>query len=91
MVEEMIFSTPKLATLPLIARLSASVPPLVKKISPGEQPNILAMLPRASSISPFTFLPWAWVELGFPKWSRITGIIASTTSSAMGVVAALSR
>ena len=66
MAEEMIFWTPNLATEPRSARLSASVPPEVKKISPGAQLSNFATVPRASSMIPRTFLPCAWVELGFP-------------------------
>jgi hypothetical protein len=52
-----------------MARLSASVPPEVKKISEGLQFKALAMVLREFSIAVFVFLPKEWEEEGLPKKS----------------------
>jgi hypothetical protein len=74
-----------------MAKLSASVPPLVKIISDGEQFKSLAMVRRDCSNADFVFLPKACEDEGLPKYSVRKGIMACATSGRTGVVAALSR
>jgi hypothetical protein len=82
---------PKVLMLPLIIALSASVPPDVKRISPGVQFNNSAIFFLEDSIAALTLRPCEWVEDGFPKSSSIKGLMASKTSGSSGVVAALSK
>src|SRR5579875_2240046 len=69
---------------PRIARLSASVAPLVKTISLGRAPMARATSARASC-------PYAWRLLAFPAFSEKKGSMASRTRGSTGVVAAWSR
>src|SRR5207245_357207 len=77
---------------PMIARLSASVPPEVKITWLGSAPSVSAMVRLASSIPARAARPNRWAEDGLPNasWPRY-GSIASRTSGRTGVVAALSR
>ena len=73
--------------MPLIARLSDSVAPLVKKISSGCAPINVATWSRALSTASSAAHPQAWLRLeGSPNWSVKYGIMASSTSRSMGVV-----
>ena len=70
--------------------LSASVPPEVKKISPGSAPMDCAIRLRTTSTSTFAPRPLRCVLDGLPKLSIIR-IISSLTRGSKGVVAALSK
>ena len=79
--------------VPLTARLFASVPPDVKTISSGEAFSRFAMISRAPSRPSFARMPGVWLN-----WDDATayvsvkkGSIASTTSGAVRVAAALSK
>ena len=78
-------------TTPSTARLSASVPPLVKTTSPGCAPTRAATRSRASSMARRAERATAWEPDGFPGCSASHGNIASTTSGRAGVLAAWSR
>ena len=71
--------------------LSASVPPDVKKISPGSQDKISATLDLDFSIADLISLPLLCIDDGFPNPFSIYGIILSNTFFSIGVVAALSK
>src|SRR6478736_553106 len=77
--------------MPLIARLLASVPPLVKTMSPARSPSIRATRARASDSASAAASPTVWWLDGLPYQRVRYGIIASSTSGRTGVVAALSR
>src|SRR5215471_7852881 len=75
---------------PFTARLSASVPPLVKITSLGRAPNTSAICSLDSSTTRRARLPAACSEDGFP--SRVSSsVIAAIASGRIGVVAAWSR
>src|SRR2546422_2072241 len=77
---------------PMMARLSASVPPEVKITWPGSTPRHSATVRFASSSPARAVRPNRWADDGFPNASRPRyGSIASSTSGRTGVVAALSR
>ena len=76
---------------PLMARLSASVPPPVKTISAGLAPSAAATCSRASSIAVLAARAAACWPDGFPKEPWRKGSIASSASGRSGVVAAWSR
>ncbi len=76
---------------PFTARLSASVPPPVKMISPGRTPSAAATVSRASSMAVLAARAAACWPEGFPKMPDRKGSIASSASGRMGVVAAWSR
>jgi hypothetical protein len=71
----------------LIARLLASVAPLVKVTSSGKAPSKKAIFSRASSSACLAFRPPWCAEDGFPKLSNINGRMASQASGSSGVVA----
>ena len=75
------------ATAPKIARLSASVPPLVKTISLGFAPISAATESRAASTAARARWPGVCTELALPKLSRRNGSMASSTAGSTGVVA----
>jgi hypothetical protein len=75
----------------LMAMLSASVPPEVKKISAGVTLSSFATVFLAVSMAARVFLPNEWMEEGLPKSSSQYGIMAFNTSSSSLVVAALSK
>ena len=83
--------TPRHWTAAWIAWLSASVPPDVKQMVRDGTPKSPAMLRRLVSTKALAFLPGACVEDGLPWTERYTSTMASTTSGATGVVAALSK
>ena len=58
--------TPRSRTLPNTAMLSASVPQLVKTISPGAQLSREATFLRACSMPARALRPKAWMALGLP-------------------------
>ena len=74
-------------TTPKIARLSASVPPLVKTISLGRAPIRAATEARARSTAPRALWPNEWTEFGLPYSAEKYGSIAARTSGSTGVVA----
>ena len=76
---------------PRMARLSASVPPLVKTISWGRAPIRSATAARAPSTWALAVWPNMCTLEALPNCSRRTGIIASSTAGASGVVALWSR
>ena len=77
---------------PMIAKLSASVPPEVKITWLGSAPRVSAIVRLASSIPARAARPNRWAEDGLPNASLPRyGSIASRTSGRTGVVAALSR
>ena len=76
---------------PRTARLSASVPPPVKKISAGDPPSSAATGPRAASTASLAAFPAACNEDGFPRPPPRCGSMASSTLGSRSVVAALSR
>lgn len=69
----MTFSTPRSRTLPKMAMLSASVPPLVKTISPGAQFSKPEIFRRACSTAARVVRPKEWMALGLPWCSRMYG------------------
>ena len=72
---------------PFTARLSASVPPLVKTTSLGRAPNTSASCSLDSSTTRRARLPAACSDDGFP--SRVSSsVIAAIASGRIGVVAA---
>jgi hypothetical protein len=73
--------------IPLIARLSLSVPELVNTISSGWHPKNAAIPCRASSTAFRTPRPAQWMLDGFPNISERNGAIAPFTSGWTGVVA----
>jgi hypothetical protein len=75
------------STTPRIARLFASVPPEVNKISSASAPIAAATLARASSTAARARRPHACALDGLPNPSRNQGSIASSTSGSTGVVA----
>ena len=73
--------------VPLIARLFASLPPLVNTISSGEAPRSAATWLRARSNPTFAGALAQWPLEGLPNaWSR-NGCIASATAGSIGVLA----
>ena len=77
-----------ISATPLIARLFASVAPLVKMISLALAPIRSATFLRASSTASSASHPNAWLRLaGLPKCWVKNGTIASTTRGSTGVVA----
>ena len=81
-----------ISTTPLIARLSASVPPEVQTSSLGSRaPISRASCSRARSMPPSASQPKEWLRLpGCPNFSVKYGIIASSTRGSTGVVELLS-
>ena len=75
---------------PLTARLSASVPPLVKITSLGRAPNTSAICSRDSSTTRRARRPALCSEDGLPSWPS-SSVIAASASGSIGVVAAWSR
>ena len=67
------------STTPRMAKLSASVPPLVKTTSWGRAPRRVATADRASSTHDLAACPNVWTLEAFPNWSRRTPVTASTT------------
>ena len=78
-------------TAPRIARLLASVPPPVNRISSGRAPISSATSARARSIAARAARPSGLSDDGLPKAPRRNGSIASSTSGSTGVVALKSR
>ena len=78
--------------MPLTARLSASVPPLVKITSDGRASRAPASRSRDSSMIRRACRPEVCTEEGLPTApvleARIDAEIASMTSGSIGVVAA---
>ena len=72
---------------PLVARLFASVPPLVKTISLGLAPNTSASCSLDSSTTRRARLPAACSDDGFPSRAS-SSVIAAIASGRIGVVAA---
>ena len=72
---------------PLTARLSASVPPLVKTTSLGRAPNTSASCSRDSSTTRRARRPAACSEDGLPSHAS-SSVSAAIASGRMGVVAA---
>ena len=73
---------------PLMARLLASVAPLVKMISRGWAPRTAATCSRASFTASSAAQPYWCVRLpALPKCSVRYGSIAATTRGSQGVVA----
>jgi hypothetical protein len=77
--------------VPLIARLFASLAPLVKMISSGAAPNSAATSPRACSRAAFAGMLAQWLLDGLPNASCRNGRIAAATAGSMGVLALWSR
>ena len=78
-------------TIPLTARLFASVPPAVNTTSPARMPSTRAMRALASSRAAAAASPTVWRLDGLPKSLVRYGAIASSTSGRTGEVAAWSR
>ena len=76
---------------PLMARLSLSLPQLVKMISLARQFSTWAMRSRASSRARRARRPTPYTLDGLPQSSSQYGRMASKTRGSTGVVAALSR
>ena len=76
---------------PRTARLSDSVPPEVKTISPGSRPRKAATSSRASSRSRRARWAGGWLPVGLPSGAAWTSAMAARTSGRSGVVAAWSR
>ena len=74
--------------LPRTARLSDSVPPLVKHTLAASAPSAAATVARASSSLALARRPHACPLEGFPKCSSMQPAITSATSARTGVVAA---
>ena len=70
-----------------MAKLSLSVPLLVKTTSDGSAPMRSATADRASSTTALARCPKWWTLDGLPNSSRKTADIRSATASARGVVA----
>jgi hypothetical protein len=70
--------------------LPASEPLAVNTISSGSAPSSDATCSRAPSIASRARSPRTWTEDAFPKRSPKNGVIAASTSGAIGVVAAWS-
>ena len=83
--------TPKHPTAAEMAWLSASVPPEVKQMERGAHLRRAAMARRLVSTSAFALRPTAWDDDGLPNACWYTSNMASATSGATGVVAALSK
>ena len=79
------------AAAPLMNRLFASEPPLVKITSVGWAPTAAATWARASSMALRAARPYSWRLEALPKRSPSHGSIASRTASWRGVVALWSR
>jgi len=75
---------------PLTARLSASVPPLVKMTSLARAPNTSAICSRASSTTRRARRPALCSDEGLPRRAS-SSVIAAIASGTIGVVAAWSR
>ena len=73
--------------MPLIARLSLSVPPAVKITSDGRAPRTAATVSRDSSIRRRATRPAVCSEDAFPTVPS-TAVIASMAAGSIGVVAA---
>ncbi len=82
---------PKSRTAPLSTKLSASVPPEVKIISPGWALNCLAISFLHCSRMALEDWPILCVEEGLPYSFCNTSLIIATTSGLTAVVAALSK
>ncbi len=76
---------------PLMAKLLASVPPEVKKISCSFTPQAWATTRRASFFACSALKPRRCSEEGLPKLSVSTSCMAAATSGSTGVVALLSK
>ena len=76
--------------IPLTARLSASVPPLVKMTSLARAPNTSAICSRDSSTTRRARRPALCSDEGLPNWAS-SSVIAAIDSGSIGVVAAWSR
>jgi hypothetical protein len=72
---------------PRMAKLSLSVPPLVRTISDGSALISPATAERASSIAALACWPNAWTLDALPKRSRVAAQTASAASGDRGVVA----
>ena len=77
--------------MPKIARLSASVPPLVNTTSPGRLPASAATASRASSMARRAIRAARCAPEGLPGSVVSQGSIASSTAGRSGVLAAWSR
>ena len=75
---------------PLTARLSASVPPLVKITSLGRAPNASAICSRDSSTTRRARRPALCSEEGLPSQAN-SSVMAAMASGSIGAVAAWSR
>ena len=75
---------------PFTARLSASVPPLVKITSLGLAPNASAICSLDSSTTRRARRPALCSEEGLPRWAS-SSVMAAMASGSIGAVAALSR
>ena len=73
---------------PKIARLSASVPPLVKIISAGAAPRSFATVSRARSTAASARCPARWIDDGLAKSTLKYGVMRSSTRGSSGVLAA---
>jgi hypothetical protein len=77
--------------MPLMARLSDSVPPEVKTSSSGETPRNRAISSRAASTASRASRPKPWMLEAFPNRSVKYGSIAASTSGWTAVDALWSR
>src|SRR3989339_1607008 len=80
----------KFLTTPKMARLSLSVPPLVKIISLARAPRILAMSSLAVSTAFLAITPSLYKAFGLPKFSVQYSSIAFLTRLSIGAAAAWS-
>src|SRR3990167_4080947 len=86
----MIWPLLKFLTTPKMAKLSLSVPPLVKIISFTRAPIILAMFSLAVSTAFLAINPSLYKAFGLPKFSVQYGSIAFLTRLSIGAAAAWS-
>src|SRR5258705_11459803 len=78
-------------TMPKMAWLSDSVPPLVKTISWGRAPMSAATCSRAVSTAARAFWPGVWMEAALTNSVEKQGNMASRTVCSTGVVGLQSR
>src|SRR3989344_1190883 len=91
-LKEVNFLTPPViaCTTPKMAKLSLSVPPLVKIISFARAPRIFAMSSLAVSTALLAINPSLYIAFGLPKFSVQYGSIAFFTRLSIGAAAAWS-
>jgi hypothetical protein len=87
MLDGMMCALPRVAAKYLMARLFASLPPLVNTISSGAAPSSFATSSRARSSAAFAGALAQWPLEGLPNASSRNGRMASVTAGSIGVLA----